>query len=228
MALVAAVILLALIEFIVFSLLGMSPRSAFPIMMGSAAYGLPLAGIKFARADAFDGRAALGIALGGIPGVLVAAYVVKSLPLEAIRWLVVVVVLYAGSSLLRTAMAKQHDEAPQLEVVGSDVLTSGHGVTDAAASHSSATWLDSRRISTIVNHSPKAHRAVTKMPTARIAMADISVSSPGPPALQTTEWRAPRCRRTGLLLADLRTKGRPRKQMTRRPQPGRWSHFDES
>ena len=88
------------------SLLGMSPRSAFPIMMGSAAYGLPLAGIKFARSDKYDGRAALGIALGGIPGVLVAAYVVKSLPLAAIRWLVVIVVLYAGVSLLRTAMAK--------------------------------------------------------------------------------------------------------------------------
>jgi uncharacterized membrane protein YfcA len=92
---------------IVFSLLGMSPRSAFPIMMGSAAYGLPLAGIKFARARAFDGTAALGLAIGGIPGVLVAAYVVKSLPLEAIRWLVVVVVLYAGMALLRTALAKR-------------------------------------------------------------------------------------------------------------------------
>ena len=66
---------------IVFSLLGMSPRSAFPIMMGSAAYMLPMAGIRFARANKYDGQAALGIALGGIPGVLVAAYVVKSLPL---------------------------------------------------------------------------------------------------------------------------------------------------
>jgi len=89
---------------IVFSLLGMSPRPAFPIMMGSAAYGLPLAGIKFARTAKYDGKAALGLALGGIPGVLVAAYVVKSLPLEAIRWMVVVV-LYAGASLLRTALS---------------------------------------------------------------------------------------------------------------------------
>ena len=38
---------------------------------------------------------------------LVAAYVVKSLPLEAIRWLVVVVVLYAGLALLRTALARR-------------------------------------------------------------------------------------------------------------------------
>jgi uncharacterized membrane protein YfcA len=90
---------------IVFSLLGMSPRSAFPIMMGSAAYGLPLAGIKFARTGKYDGPAALGIALGGIPGVLLAAYVVKTLPLDAVRWLVVAVVLYAGVSLFITATA---------------------------------------------------------------------------------------------------------------------------
>ncbi len=90
---------------IVFSLMGMDPRSAFPIMMGSAAYMLPMAGLQFARADKYDGQAALGIALGGIPGVLVAAYVVKSLELSTIRWLVVAVVLYAGLSLLRTALA---------------------------------------------------------------------------------------------------------------------------
>ena len=96
---------------IIFSLLGMSPRSAFPIMMGSAAYMLPLAGIRFARAGKYDGQAALGIALGGIPGVLVAAYVVKSLELATIRWLVVAVVLYAGLSLLRTATADRASAA---------------------------------------------------------------------------------------------------------------------
>jgi uncharacterized membrane protein YfcA len=92
---------------IAFSLLGMDPRSAFPVMMGSAAYGLPMAGMKFVRAGKYDGQAALGLTLGGIPGVLVAAYVVKSLPLVAIRWLVVVVVLYAGLSLLRTALGRR-------------------------------------------------------------------------------------------------------------------------
>lgn len=91
---------------IAFSLLGMDPRSAFPIMMGSAAYGLPVAGYKFVRTGKYDGQAALGMTLGGIPGVLVAAYVVKSLPLVALRWLVVVVVLYAGANLLRTALVE--------------------------------------------------------------------------------------------------------------------------
>lgn len=97
---------------IAFSLLGMDPRSAFPIMMGSAAYMLPLSGIKFVRKNAYDGQAALGITLGGIPGVLVAAYVVKSLPLEAIRWLVVIVVLYAGVSLLKTAIEQRRGASP--------------------------------------------------------------------------------------------------------------------
>lgn len=91
---------------LVFSLLGMSPRSAFPIMMGSAAYMLPLSGIRFAKAGRFDGPVALALTLGGIPGVLIAAFVVKSLPLQAIRWLVVAVVLYASFSMLSAARAR--------------------------------------------------------------------------------------------------------------------------
>ncbi len=89
-----------------FSLLGMNPRAAFPIMMGSAACGLPAAGIRFARAGRFDGSVALALTLGGIPGVLIAAYVVKSLPVETIRWLVVAVVLYASVSMLAAARSE--------------------------------------------------------------------------------------------------------------------------
>jgi len=92
---------------IAFSLLGMDPRAAFPVMMGSAAYMQTVGGLKFAREGKYDGQAALGLTLGGIPGVLLAAYVVKSLPLVAIRWLVVVVVLYAGLSLLRTVVSSR-------------------------------------------------------------------------------------------------------------------------
>lgn len=92
---------------LVYSLLGMNPRAAFPIMMGSAACGLPAAGMRFARSGRFDGSMALALTLGGIPGVLLAAYVVKSLPLTTIRWLVVVVVLYAALSMLNAARSKE-------------------------------------------------------------------------------------------------------------------------
>jgi uncharacterized membrane protein YfcA len=44
---------------------------------------------------------ALGLAIGGIPGVLVAALLVTSLPIDLLRWLVIAVVVYAASSMLR-------------------------------------------------------------------------------------------------------------------------------
>jgi uncharacterized membrane protein YfcA len=88
---------------ILVSLLGMNPKAAFPIMMGSCAFLMPIASLRFIRYQAFSMRAALGLALGGIPGVLIAAYIVKSLPLAAVRWLVVVVVLYAAAAMLRSA-----------------------------------------------------------------------------------------------------------------------------
>jgi uncharacterized membrane protein YfcA len=86
---------------VLFSLLGMDPRAAFPIMMGSGAFVATIAGIRFLRAARIQGRAALGLALGGIPGVLVAALLVRSLPLDALRWVVLVVVVYASVTLLR-------------------------------------------------------------------------------------------------------------------------------
>jgi uncharacterized membrane protein YfcA len=98
---------------LVFSLLGMNPRAAFPIMMGSAACGLPAAGIRFARAGRFDGTVALALTLGGIPGVLIAAYVVKSLPVETIRWLVVAVVLYASTSMLAASRKQAETEVAE-------------------------------------------------------------------------------------------------------------------
>ncbi|MFO1406543.1 MAG: TSUP family transporter [Steroidobacteraceae bacterium] len=88
---------------ILVSLLGMNPIAAFPIMMGSCAFLMPAGSLAFVARGRYSLRAAIGLALGGIPGVLVAAYVVKSLPLDWLRWLVVVVVVYAAVGLLRSA-----------------------------------------------------------------------------------------------------------------------------
>jgi uncharacterized membrane protein YfcA len=88
---------------IVVSMMGMTPAVAFPIMMGSAAFLMAVAGIRFARAGRYGLKAALGLAIGGIPAVLIAAFIVRSLPLDVMRWLVVVVVLYAAVAMLRSA-----------------------------------------------------------------------------------------------------------------------------
>jgi uncharacterized membrane protein YfcA len=96
---------------IMVSLLGMNPTAAFPIMMGSCAFLMPVASAEFIRRRTYDLRAALGLAIGGIPGVLIAALIVRSLPLAYVRWLVVVVVVYAAVSLLRASSARAA-EAP--------------------------------------------------------------------------------------------------------------------
>jgi uncharacterized membrane protein YfcA len=89
---------------ILVSLLGMNPIAAFPIMMASCACLMPVGSLKFIREQRYDRRLAVGLAIGGIPGVLVAAYIVKSLPLQWLYWLVVVVVLYAAILMLRSAL----------------------------------------------------------------------------------------------------------------------------
>src|SRR5579871_2404665 len=92
---------------ILISLLGMDPKAAFPIMMGSCAFLMPVASSRFIQAGAYSPRAALGLGLGGLPGVLIAALIVKSLPLTAVRWLVVVAVIYAAFTMLRSAQASR-------------------------------------------------------------------------------------------------------------------------
>ena len=99
---------------IIFSLLGMDPRAAFPIMMGSGALMAMAGGFRFIQAAKFDTRAALGLTLGGIPGVLVAGLIVKSLPLSVLRWMVVGVVIYAATMMLRSA-TKRPDQSMPLE-----------------------------------------------------------------------------------------------------------------
>ena len=92
---------------ILVSLLGMNPKAAFPIMMGSCAFLMPVASAKFIATGRFNLKASIGLIIGGIPAVLIAVYIVKSLPLLYVRWLVVAVVLYTAVTLLRSSRATQ-------------------------------------------------------------------------------------------------------------------------
>lgn len=84
-------------------LLGMNPTAAFPIMMGSSAFLMPVASSRFVLSKAYSPAVALGLAFGGLLGVPLAAFVVKSMPLTAARWLVMFVILYAAVRMLRSA-----------------------------------------------------------------------------------------------------------------------------
>jgi uncharacterized membrane protein YfcA len=108
---------------ILLSLLGLNPIAAFPIMMGACAFLMPISGMRFVRSERVDLRVVLGLAIGGVPAVLLAAYVVKSLPLTALRWGVVIVVLYAAALLLRAALK------PEEASVRATEGTESHGGT---------------------------------------------------------------------------------------------------
>jgi uncharacterized membrane protein YfcA len=95
---------------IVLYLLGVDPKAAFPIMMGSCAVLMPFASARFVANEMYSPRAALGLTLGGLPAVLIAAFVVKSLPLTAVRWLVVFVVIYTAAGLYRASRSGRAKE----------------------------------------------------------------------------------------------------------------------
>ena len=86
-------------------LMGMDPRLAFPIMASSAAFSMTGSAARLVRQELkLDLRIVLGLTVGAIPAILIAAFLVKEMPLDLLRWLVVAVVIYAGITLLRAAM----------------------------------------------------------------------------------------------------------------------------
>lgn len=95
-------------------LLGMSAKVAFPIMMGSCAFLMPVASVKFVKEGAHDRRASLGIIIGGIVGVLIAAYIVKSLPLNILTWLVIGVIIYTAAVMLKSAMDNKDSSSDEV------------------------------------------------------------------------------------------------------------------
>jgi uncharacterized membrane protein YfcA len=88
---------------ILVGLLGMNAKAAFPIMMGSCAFLMPVSSATFVKQEAYAFRPALALAIGGVPAVLIAALIVKEMDITYVRWLVVVVVIIAASLMLRSA-----------------------------------------------------------------------------------------------------------------------------
>jgi uncharacterized membrane protein YfcA len=101
---------------IMLALLGLHPLAAFPIMMGSCGLVQPVASLRFFASGRFAWGTALGLTFGGFVGVIIAAFVVKHLPLDVLRWLVMAVALYASLMMLRSAL-RQPSSQPVLSPV---------------------------------------------------------------------------------------------------------------
>lgn len=88
-------------------LLGLSPQVAFPIMMGSCAFLMPPASFKFIKSGNYNKKAALGMAIPSIFAVLIAAFIIKSLPLDTLRWLVMIIIIYTSVTMFLAAIKKK-------------------------------------------------------------------------------------------------------------------------
>jgi Sulfite exporter TauE/SafE. len=88
-------------------LLGMSPLAVFPIMMGSCAFLMQVAGIRFIKKEKYARKPSIAITITGCVGVLVAAYLITSLPLGVLKVVVIVVVLYTSGAMLFSALKRK-------------------------------------------------------------------------------------------------------------------------
>lgn len=88
---------------VMLSLMGMDPRLCFPIMASAGSLMGVGSSFRHLAIKEVDMRVVLGLAIGGIPAVFVAALLVKEMPMEILRWLVFVVVLYTAAVLGRAA-----------------------------------------------------------------------------------------------------------------------------
>jgi uncharacterized membrane protein YfcA len=96
------------------SLMGMNPRLVFPIMAAGAAMMGAGACVRHIQMRNLDMRVVVGLAIGGVPAVLVAAFLVKEMPLETLRWLVIVVVLYAAAIMFRASwLGRKEGKSPE-------------------------------------------------------------------------------------------------------------------
>lgn len=83
--------------------LGMNISAAFPIMMGSCAFLMPSAGITFIKEGKYDRKASVMLTIFGVIGVFIAYFIVKSLPLTVLTWVVIAVMIFTSITFFRDA-----------------------------------------------------------------------------------------------------------------------------
>lgn len=90
-------------ELIFFSLMGISPAVALPVMMLNAAMMLSAGAKQFIQSGRVNWPGVPGIIVGGVLGVLTAAYFLSSLDINNLKILVVFIAAYTGFTLLRSS-----------------------------------------------------------------------------------------------------------------------------
>lgn len=87
--------------------LGLSARATFPIMMSAASLAGAFASLKFIKVGNYDRKVALFLTIFAIFGVLIAAYIVKTLPLNILNWVAICVIYHTSISLFLNSYKKK-------------------------------------------------------------------------------------------------------------------------
>ena len=103
---------------LMFRMMGMDPRLCFPIMAAGAGLAAAAAGIRHINYGEINLKVVTGMAIGGIPAVFVAAFIVKTMPMEVLRWLVMVIVVYAALMMLKSAFVRAGDHRSSVPTGG--------------------------------------------------------------------------------------------------------------
>ncbi len=93
---------------------GMHPATAFPIMMTATGMLMAAGGTRFVKENAYDRKAAISLTIAGVVAVFIAAYIVKSLPIGILKWVVFGVVIYTSISMFISSQSKLPDKVTQL------------------------------------------------------------------------------------------------------------------
>lgn len=88
-------------ELIFFSLMGVNPAIAFPVMMLDAALIMPTTAWNVIKMDRISWRGFAGVTIGGILGVIVAAKFFTSMDVQLLKLLIMVVSLWTAFGLFR-------------------------------------------------------------------------------------------------------------------------------
>jgi uncharacterized membrane protein YfcA len=87
--------------------LGMHPLTAFPIMMTATAMLMAAGSTRFVKENAYDRKAAIALTIAGVVGVFLAAFVVKSLSLTVLKWVVCGIILYTSVWMFMSSRRKE-------------------------------------------------------------------------------------------------------------------------
>ena len=93
--------------------LGLDPLSAFPVVMGAAAFATTAGGIKFIRSGLYERKVTVASSVFGVVGVFIAVKIVKNLNVNVLQWAVAILIVYSGYTFLRQVypldLAKQRE-----------------------------------------------------------------------------------------------------------------------